>query len=229
VSSVVVTVYTDGTHASRISFTPPGPMNGPADPPVKEVLRFADFTAVPGKGAATFADIGAITLSFDTDGVFGGMGPYFSLFRTTDTTPPVLSLPANIVTSASNANGAPVPFAVSANDAVDGDVAASCDHNSGDTFPIGTTTVHCSATDSEGNMSMGSFAVTVTAGAPPAPGPSATPELGSGEILATGLLPLGLLVLARRRRTRRATGNSARDIIGRRTKATLAIFPRVSQ
>jgi len=36
---------------------------------------------------------------------------------------------------------------------------------------------------------------------PPA---AATPELGSGELLATGLLPLGLVVLARRRRARRA-------------------------
>jgi len=38
----------------------------------------------------------------------------------------------------------------------------------------------------------------------PGPGPSATPELGSGELLATGLLPLGLVILVRRRRARRA-------------------------
>ncbi len=34
---------------------------------------------------------------------------------------------------------------------------------------------------------------------------TATPELGSGELLATGLLPLGAVLLYRRRRTRRAT------------------------
>lgn len=33
---------------------------------------------------------------------------------------------------------------------------------------------------------------------------SATPELGSGELLATGLLPIGAVLLYRRRRTRRA-------------------------
>ena len=38
----------------------------------------------------------------------------------------------------------------------------------------------------------------------PPPTGAATPELGSGELLATGLLPLGLVVLARRRRARRS-------------------------
>ncbi len=34
---------------------------------------------------------------------------------------------------------------------------------------------------------------------------TATPELGSGQLLATGLLPLGAVLLYRRRRTRRTT------------------------
>jgi len=40
---------------------------------------------------------------------------------------------------------------------------------------------------------------------PPIPPATATPELGSGELLATGLLPLGLAVLVRKRRARRMT------------------------
>jgi len=41
---------------------------------------------------------------------------------------------------------------------------------------------------------------------PNAPGcTNATPELGSGELLVSGLLPLGAVLLYRRRRTRRAT------------------------
>lgn len=36
-------------------------------------------------------------------------------------------------------------------------------------------------------------------------GGSATPELGSGELLATGLLPIGAVLLYRRRRNRRAS------------------------
>jgi len=39
----------------------------------------------------------------------------------------------------------------------------------------------------------------------PGSGGAATPELGSGELLATGLLPIGAVLLYRRRRTRRAT------------------------
>jgi len=41
---------------------------------------------------------------------------------------------------------------------------------------------------------------------PPAPPATATPELGSGELLATGLLPLSLVLLARKRRARHMTG-----------------------
>ena len=45
--------------------------------------------------------------------------------------------------------------------------------------------------------------VTITPAVPVGPGPAATPELGSGELLATGLLVLGGIVLVRRRRVRR--------------------------
>lgn len=45
----------------------------------------------------------------------------------------------------------------------------------------------------------------ITTGSPAGSGGAATPELGSGELLATGLVPLGLALLLRRRRARRAT------------------------
>ena len=54
-----------------------------------------------------------------------------------------------------------VSFEVSAQDDVDGPVAVNCDHNSGDTFPIGDTEVQCSATDAAGNTGTESFTVTV--------------------------------------------------------------------
>src|SRR5262249_55753325 len=46
--------------------------------------------------------------------------------------------------------------------AVDGSVPVTCDHHSGDTFPVGTTTVACTAKDAHGNQSTASFTVTVS-------------------------------------------------------------------
>jgi hypothetical protein len=46
---------------------------------------------------------------------------------------------------------------------VDDSVTVNCDKVSGDTFPLGTTTVNCSATDAAGNTSTASFNVTVVA------------------------------------------------------------------
>ncbi len=61
------------------------------------------------------------------------------------------------------------------------------------------------------NGASGSFSftgITVTSVSPctgTSCGTNATPELGSGELLATGLLPIGAMVLYRRRRAHRAT------------------------
>jgi hypothetical protein len=78
-----------------------------------------------------------------------------------DTTPPVLALPAPVV-PATSASGAIVTFVATANDLVDGPRPISCVQPSGSSFPIGATTVRCSASDTRGNTATGSFAVTVT-------------------------------------------------------------------
>ncbi len=78
-----------------------------------------------------------------------------------DTTPPVLTLPANIATEATGPNGATVTFSVTANDNVDGAVAVTTTPASGSVFPLGTTTVTATAHDAAGNVATGSFTVTV--------------------------------------------------------------------
>jgi xanthine/CO dehydrogenase XdhC/CoxF family maturation factor len=80
----------------------------------------------------------------------------------TDTTAPALTLPATMTAAATSADGAVVTYDATATDAVEGVVAVACDPASGSTFVIGTTTVECSASDSLGNQSTGSFTVTVT-------------------------------------------------------------------
>jgi Tol biopolymer transport system component len=78
-----------------------------------------------------------------------------------DTTPPVLSLPADITEEATGSDGAQVTYDVSAEDTVDGSVNVSCTPDSGSKFSLGDTTVNCSAQDAAGNEVTGSFIVTV--------------------------------------------------------------------
>ena len=79
-----------------------------------------------------------------------------------DTTPPTLTVPANITKAATGASGAVVTFATSATDLVSA-ATVTCDKASGATFALGTTTVTCTAKDGTGNVSAPkSFTVTVT-------------------------------------------------------------------
>lgn len=76
--------------------------------------------------------------------------------------PPVLSLPAGVTVQAPGPEGAVVAFEATASD-VDGTATVACDPQSGSTFPVGTTTVGCTATDDDGATATGEFAVTVLA------------------------------------------------------------------
>ena len=54
-----------------------------------------------------------------------------------------------------------VRYSVTAQDAVDGAVAAACKPRSGTFFRVGRTKVTCSATDSSGNTSSAAFTIRV--------------------------------------------------------------------
>ena len=82
-----------------------------------------------------------------------------------DTTPPVLQLPGATTVDATTPAGAIVSYTASASDDQDPSPAVSCTPPSGASFPIGSTTVACTATDVAGNRASGSFVVTVR-GAP---------------------------------------------------------------
>jgi HYR domain len=85
-----------------------------------------------------------------------------------DTTPPVVTVPANILLEAAGPSGAAAMFTSSANDLVDGSVATQCSAVTGAVFPLGTTTVTCTATDAHKNTGTGSFTITVVDTTPPA-------------------------------------------------------------
>jgi hypothetical protein len=78
-----------------------------------------------------------------------------------DTTPPDVTVPADILAEATGPSGAAVTFSSTASDLVDGSVATTCLPASGSTFGIATTLVTCSATDAHGNPGSASFHVTV--------------------------------------------------------------------
>jgi N-acetylneuraminic acid mutarotase len=85
------------------------------------------------------------------------------LFGFADTTAPTLQLPAPLNVNATNAQGATVNYSVTATDPDDttSQITISCTPASGSVFPVGTTTVNCSAQDAAGNTSTGSFPVVV--------------------------------------------------------------------
>ena len=77
--------------------------------------------------------------------------------------PPVLDLPADITVAADGVAGASsVTWTATAADALDGSITPTCIPASGSAFAFGATTVTCSATNSLGLTSTGSFTVTVS-------------------------------------------------------------------
>jgi HYR domain len=85
-----------------------------------------------------------------------------------DTTPPVVTPPAAVTAEATGASGAVVSYgAASASDLVNGSVTATCVPASGSTFPLGSTTVTCSANDSSGNVGTAATTVLVHDTTPP--------------------------------------------------------------
>ncbi len=123
-------------------------------------------TCTPASGS-TFP-LGANTVTCSATDSHGNTGTSTFTINVQDSTAPVLSLPGDITAEATGPTGAVVTFETSASDVVDGNVAVSCNWNSGDTFALGTTTVTCSATDSNHNTSSGSFDVIVQDTTPPA-------------------------------------------------------------
>ncbi|MBL4828126.1 MAG: HYR domain-containing protein [Spongiibacteraceae bacterium] len=78
-----------------------------------------------------------------------------------DTTSPLLTLPNDLVNEASSSLGASVSFNAQASDKVDGASSVSCNPASGTTFPLGESSIKCTAWDKQGNTTIGLFNVTV--------------------------------------------------------------------
>src|SRR5262245_22234157 len=185
-----------------------------ADPPVFDPVADQTLEATSAAGAvATFTvtatdDNPAPTISCDhnsgavfplgatpvsctaTDTVTNDVTGPVQLFTITvqDTTAPSISTPGSITAEAANAAGAAVTYSVSASDAVDGSISPNCSPASGAQFPVGATTVNCTAVDAHNNSSSASFSVTVHDTTPP------TLSNVSGDLTANATGPSGAAV-----------------------------------
>jgi hypothetical protein len=95
----------------------------------------------------------------------GPLNDTWLLSLSADTTPPVITVPANMSAPATSPAGATVTFQVWATDAVDGPEPVTCAPPSGSTFAINapgqSTDVICSASDGAGNTATATFSVHV--------------------------------------------------------------------
>ena len=114
----------------------------------------------PASGA-TFALGGTPVNCTATDSSTNSITAGFTV-SVVDTSAPVLKVPAGVTVEATDSSGAVATFSASAVDLVDGPRVVACASPSGSTFPLGRTTVNCSASDTRNNPAYASFVVTVT-------------------------------------------------------------------
>jgi HYR domain-containing protein len=127
-----------------------------------QTVTFSSST--PGNYAITLTNI----IDADSADRYNNQANFILHVNAPPNTPPSLNLPGNILAEATSGAGASVSFSATANDAEDGNgLPASCTPASGSTFPIGSTTVNCSYTDTGGLPASGSFTVTVQDTTPP--------------------------------------------------------------
>lgn len=125
----------------------------------------ASVACAPPSGS--FFPVGATTVTCTATDAAGNTGSCSFTVTVTDDEPPVATCPADI-TQAADAGGcdAVISFTATVSDNCPGATIA-CAPPSGSAFPVGTTTVTCTATDAAGNTSTCSFDVTVNDGEPP--------------------------------------------------------------
>jgi RNA polymerase sigma factor (sigma-70 family) len=85
-----------------------------------------------------------------------------------DSTPPVVTVPAALEVEAAGPDGAPVTYRTRAKDAADPTISVRCAPRRGEVFPLGETTVECTARDGAENVARRRFTVTVVDSTPPA-------------------------------------------------------------
>ncbi|MFG2134625.1 HYR domain-containing protein [Streptomyces sp. NPDC048751] len=111
--------------------------------------------------------LGRTTVTCTATDKAGNTGRDTAVITVVDTTAPVVNVDDRTA-EASGPDGAVITYPATATDLVDGDVPVACEPPSGSTFPIGRTTVTCTATDKTGNTGRDTAEFTVTDSTGPA-------------------------------------------------------------
>jgi hypothetical protein len=189
-TSVTCTATDASGNASTTTFnvtvrdTTPPVLTKPADVMIEQtdragtVVTFATPTAtdicdaspsvmcVPASGSKF--PLGTTTVTCTATDASGNASTTTFNVTVRDTTPPVLTKPANVAVEQQDRAGTVVTFATpTATDVCDASPSVTCVPASGSKFPLGATSVTCTATDASGNASVTSFTVTVRDTTPP--------------------------------------------------------------
>lgn len=132
----------------------------PAPTAVDAVDGNVDVTCNPASGSV-FSSVGPTTVNCSAKDAHGNTASGSFTVTAVDKTPPTVVVPGDKTVEATGPSGAVVSFSVSATDNVDPSPDVSCSPHSGSTFPLGSTTVSCTATDDSGNQASNTFSVNV--------------------------------------------------------------------
>jgi hypothetical protein len=128
-----------------------------------------DETLTPSCAPAsnTRFGLGITTVICSATDAAGNIGSATFTVTVRDTTAPALTLPTIVTATDTSGTTTAVTYSATAVDIVDGVVAPVCEPASGSLFPIGSTTVTCTATDAHGNKATGTFTVKMNDGVAP--------------------------------------------------------------
>lgn len=159
-----VTAEATGPTGATVAYTPPS---------AKDVVD-GDVAPSCSPAAGSVFALGSTSVTCTAQDRAGNQASATFNVKVADTTPPAIALHPDVTATATSTSGAPVSYTLpTVTDAVDKAVVVSCTPASGATFPIGTTTVTCTARDASGNTATSTFRVTVTP-------PPATPGVYAG-------------------------------------------------
>ena len=157
-----ITAEATGPDGAAVSFTVAATDSVDGSRPVTCLLAFG--TTV--NSGDTFA-LGSTTVACRATDTAGNIGTGSFSVRVVDTTAPHVTVPEDRTSEATGSTGAVVTYTATAADLVDGDITPVCSQASGSTFPLGSTSVTCTATDAAGNEGSASFGVDIVDTTPP--------------------------------------------------------------